>query len=392
MSSLHREPNLLAATRTARLGALVVSVCTCLAACGGGGGGDGGSASGGVFVDSPVQGLNFIAGLDVGVTNAQGAFTASPGTTVLFAVGDVVLGLAPFERQLTPISLVSGATNVTDPEVTNIARLLQSLDADSDPSNGITIDPAVRTAGEGLSLNFNQSGAAFEAESTLATLLAAAGTTLVSASDAQNHLRASLRGSYAGRFVGNYGGDDTGTFDVFIDRSGELVGCAFSNGDQDVFGVDGQVDLTGSGVFGNTTDMSSFSGTVGAGVIEGTWTNTFFGTAGGFGGTRVEVPSFVLDASALAPFVGSYTGMYVVPGETGAFSLIVGADGDLDITDGDPGEVRATILSIEAGVATFAGLADDGTLIRGTLLTDGTTSGTLNNPHDGEAGTFTGSM
>jgi len=375
--------------RAAALGLPLVLVLA-LGACGGGGGGGGGNA---VFVDSGVEGLDYVAGNVKAVTGPGGRFSASPGTTVLFALGDVVLGLAPFERQLSPLSLVPGAMDETDPTVTHIAQLLQSLDDDGDPADGIRIVQAVRDAGVGLTLQFDQSPATFPTDPAVQALLAAAGAPgLVPAGDAQAHLAASLRGSYAGQYVGTYGGDDTGSFNVFIDRSGELVGAAFSNGDQDVFGVSGTVALDGSGVFGNTTDQSTFQGTVGAGLVDGTWDNAIFATAGTFSGTLREAPAFVLDPVALAPFVGTYVGTFTVPGETGAFTVVVDAGGDLNISDGDPGEVSATILDVAGGVATFRGVADDGTEIRGTLLDDGTLSGTLRNVFDGEAGTFTGSM
>jgi hypothetical protein len=369
--------------------ALALSSLLLAPACGGGGGGGGG---GGVFVDSFVAGMDYVSGNTKSVTTAQGRFGGAPGTTVLFALGDVVVGLAPFSRQLTPISLVPGATDETDPTVTNIARLLQSLDMDGDADNGIVIPEAVRMAGIGLSLNFDQSLVAFENDPAVATLLAAAGgPPLVPAGEAQAHLRASIQGSYTGRYTGAYAGDDTGPFDVFVDRSGRLVGCAFSNEDQEVLAVTGDVGLDGISVFGNTNTQSTFSGTVEGGVISGTWANAMYGTSGTFTGSRVEAPAFTLKASELAPFLGTYACTFVVPGETGPFTTVIGAGGDADITDpNEPSEVSATITGIANGVATLVGVSEDGTVLRGTVMDDGTMSGTLFDVHEGIGGTFTG--
>jgi len=346
-----------------------------------------------VFLDTAVQGLEYIAGLQTGVTNANGHFSASPGTTVLFKLGDVVIGLAPFERQLTPISLVSGAVDETDPTVTNIARLLQSLDSDGDLSNGIGIDQAVRDAGVGIALKFDQSEANFENDPSVAILLAAAGSAgLVDTASAQAHLRNSIRGSHAGEYGGHFTGDDTGTFHVFVDRAGRLAGAAFSNVDQELFGVSGQVDLLGTGVFGNTTTQSTFDGTVGAGVVEGDWANAILATSGTYSGNRTLAPTPVLDPAELAPFLGTYTGTYVEPGDSGPFSTDVLASGDLEFTISFAAEIRATVVGIASGVATFRGMSDEGTRIAGTILADGTMSGTIVDLFGGGSGSFSGSL
>ena len=52
--------------------------------------------------------------------------------------------------------------NITHPMVTNMGRFLQSLDADGDPENGITITEAVRNEISGRMIDFNQSTVNFE--------------------------------------------------------------------------------------------------------------------------------------------------------------------------------------------------------------------------------------
>ena len=54
-----------------------------------------------------------------------------------------------------------------------------------------------------------------------------------------------------------------------VHPSFRMVGCGFSNGDQDVFAIDGTVSLEGDGIFGDTSDLATFTGTVGDGSLEG---------------------------------------------------------------------------------------------------------------------------
>ncbi len=93
----------------------------------------------GVFLDSPVEGLHYQTGTMSGLTDEHGTFRFHEGETVTFMIGNYMLGSAPGNNIMTPIDLVQGANDDTHPTVTNISRLLQSLDWDGDPSNGIMI-------------------------------------------------------------------------------------------------------------------------------------------------------------------------------------------------------------------------------------------------------------
>jgi hypothetical protein len=88
--------------------------------------------------------------------------------------------------------LVSGATDATDPVVTNIVRLLLTLDDDGDPSNGISISAATAAATVGQTVDF--SAADFSADPGMATLLPLLPGTpaLVDATTAQTHFAATL--------------------------------------------------------------------------------------------------------------------------------------------------------------------------------------------------------
>lgn len=135
--------------------ALAVLSAAVLAACGGGGGSAGdGSATGtdtggstpsvGVFTDSPVAGLHYVtsSGLE-GTTDAQGHYNYKPGDTVTFSLAGVALGTTAAAGTVTPASIVPGGTEAN--AFTNLLVTLQSLDADGDASNGITLNAAAVT-------------------------------------------------------------------------------------------------------------------------------------------------------------------------------------------------------------------------------------------------------
>ncbi len=137
-----------------------------VSACGGGSGGPstgdvvtvgGGTTentdANGIFVDNPVNGLDYVGNPSgrsgvTGDNGTTGGFTVDPGDTVTFSLGDLVLGTsnAIFENSIvTPAELAGDETNANNPLAIRIAQVIQSLDSDQNTSNGITIDPAVST-------------------------------------------------------------------------------------------------------------------------------------------------------------------------------------------------------------------------------------------------------
>jgi len=115
----------------------------------------------GVFVDAPVEGLNYQTATMSGITDENGSFQYHEGETVIFMIGDLMLGSAPGNDIMTPIDLVPGAVDETDPTVTNICRLLQSIDWDGDPANGIMITDTMRSEISGRMIDFNKDVSAF---------------------------------------------------------------------------------------------------------------------------------------------------------------------------------------------------------------------------------------
>ncbi|MGY4827784.1 carboxylesterase/lipase family protein [Sphaerotilaceae bacterium SBD11-9] len=139
-------------------------------------GSDDDEALSGVFVDSPVSGLDVTGTLTpAATTDANGRFSYQAGETLSFSIGNLALGSATAAATLTPLAITAGASTATDRRVTNKLVLLQTLDADGDLNNGIQITAAIRAAVSAQALNFDQPAADFRTSLTpLLTALNAA--------------------------------------------------------------------------------------------------------------------------------------------------------------------------------------------------------------------------
>jgi len=153
-----------------------------LSACGGSGGGGSGSggwvfppAAGGggttnppaaqsktgTFLDSAVEGLDYVAGNAAkDATNAAGEFTCRDGETVVFSVGALALGSAACGDAITPLTL-AGGSDVKADAVVNRLLALQSFDEDRDPSNGIRLTPALKAALTAGAIDFSAAAESF---------------------------------------------------------------------------------------------------------------------------------------------------------------------------------------------------------------------------------------
>jgi hypothetical protein len=144
----------------------------------------------GVFIDSPVEGLGYVTESQSGFTNSEGEFYYLYGETIVFSLGDIRLPQIMAQARITPFTL-AGTDNIDDIRVINIARLLQTLDVDGNPANGIAISNQAHLAAKGISVDFSS----LQFADLVAGLLANSGvsaTRLVDRSQAQAHLSASL--------------------------------------------------------------------------------------------------------------------------------------------------------------------------------------------------------
>ena len=166
------------------------------------------SIQSGTFVDSPVEGINYSTPTLSGTTSAHGKFRYFTNETVSFSIGGLALGSAVGRATVIPLDIIPDATSVTDQRVTNICRLLQTLDEDGDLNNGIKINAkttAIVSANAG-GINFDQTAADFSADPDIIALMAALnlnnaagftsaeaeGRVLQSETDAQAHMLASV--------------------------------------------------------------------------------------------------------------------------------------------------------------------------------------------------------
>jgi len=135
----------------------------------------------GQFVDDPVQGLAYSCSSGItGATNSNGEYNCNQGDTVTFSLGGIVLGSVTAQSTvITPYSLFPNDLNAG----LNVARLLQSVDADNESSNGkILIDSNFT-----LPAQTDFSGTGFDT-----IVEAALSINLVSAADAQTQLHSGI--------------------------------------------------------------------------------------------------------------------------------------------------------------------------------------------------------
>ena len=111
----------------------------------------------GVFIDSAVEGLYYETPSRSGYTNSTGEFEYLEGEKVSFYVGDIKLGSAIAKSVMTPITIASAKdASIYTNEVKYMAALLQTLDIDGNPDNGIKLIPDVVNAIAQQNISFKQ--------------------------------------------------------------------------------------------------------------------------------------------------------------------------------------------------------------------------------------------
>lgn len=161
---------------------LVLGAMMSLVGCGGG---SDTSASTGTayYVDSAVSGVNYVCGTQEGITGSDGSFTFDVGSGCTFYLGDIML------REVAVGSLKDGAKIVEDDA--KIGLILQNLDSDGNPDNGITISE------EAVAVMQENGVAALpstveEAEALAATISSSTGNPVITQADAQTHLDSTM--------------------------------------------------------------------------------------------------------------------------------------------------------------------------------------------------------
>lgn len=173
-------------------------VLTTLSACGGGGSSSSGALTPtpltGVFIDSPVANINYQTATQNGTTSANGEFKYLAGENVTFSIGSMVLPATPAKGKVSPMDLANTISPL-DSKATNIARILQALDSDGNPANGITIPASAAAIAPSI--------ADFANTTALDTAFAGAfaGVTLPTFTVAQAHMLNTLGGGVVGTWA-----------------------------------------------------------------------------------------------------------------------------------------------------------------------------------------------
>jgi len=148
----------------------------------------------GTFNDSVVAGLAFSTATQSGVTNAAGEFTYLAGETLTLSLGDLVLPDVLAAESLSPLDLYA-TTDISDTQVVNLSRLLQSLDMDGDTANGIEISESATASTVSTTIDFTEDAETFGSNTDVINLVANSGssnTDLVSIEEAISHLQQTL--------------------------------------------------------------------------------------------------------------------------------------------------------------------------------------------------------
>jgi hypothetical protein len=218
----------------------------------------------GMFVDSAVEGLNYSTPSGTGVTNENGEFTYQLNEKVTFSLGGITFPEVDAKSVLTPLDLFD-TTDINHEAVVNTLRLLQTLDADGDAENGITIPTLVRTLANAITLDLSD----VDFESKISDFLSTASldNLLVSSVDAIYHFQNTLDGLIVeGRCgqtsskIGHSGSFSTlahnvsGTATIISDCEIEITNFSYDGGGPKVYlygGIDNNYEASSAFPLGN---------------------------------------------------------------------------------------------------------------------------------------------
>jgi len=147
----------------------------------------------GTFIDSAVSGLQYSTETRSGFTDGFGMLAYSPGESVTLSIGQLAFPSFPAQETMSPLD-VFDATEVSDVRVVNLAMLLQSLDADSNPENGIEILEDVASNAPST-IDFLQDSTSFAQDAGVINMVSNSGAVvaeLISPIEASRHLQSTL--------------------------------------------------------------------------------------------------------------------------------------------------------------------------------------------------------
>ena len=239
-----------------------LAVLPLIAACGGGGGDSGPTSNTpppppappavqtGVFKDANVSGLELRVGRRVRHDRWRRPLHLRDRVRpVTFGIGAIELGTADCAARRSCRRAWSASGALDDVETVNRARLLlQMLDIDGDPTNGIEISSDVQTIAENwVQPDFGTADLAMEIAAIISDAFSVDGTAhdLPDPSAASAHLQSQTECAYAGAFSGSMSGGLSGAVTVYIGAVG--ASPAFQPGYLEWIGFDAGEDFTAFG-------------------------------------------------------------------------------------------------------------------------------------------------
>lgn len=161
----------------------------------------------GVFVDSVTGGLGYKTDTMSGITDENGTFYYRANETVEFFLGKNSLGEVPATSAVYVYDLNQTITDIYFEKAQKVAQLLQSLDMDANPKNGIMLAPVVQNYFDNNSLDLYVTDEAFaeNLQGALSTLTSK--KILVSKEEAYNHTKEFGFSIFKTKMVDNDNGD-----------------------------------------------------------------------------------------------------------------------------------------------------------------------------------------
>jgi len=355
----------------------------------------------GLFQDVEVKGMGFATASGSGQTDQYGAYDYVTGEDITFSIGGVTLGTVAGAPGITPNDFGTGDT------VANVARFIQSLDADDDPTNGIDLTAASTTlAGTTIGSDaFLADKATFEANPDIVAALALTGDTLIDQATALANLTAGTDSTFeaaelmdkvfvlidhVSNAVGLLAFDASSVFSI-LSTDTTSAGEDGIGGD-DIWSIDGSGVLTLEDIAGGSTTVinrigsstEAISVTVsedGSPLLPATFVFPEAVTAADLGGDGAPITSKTYDVvdqnGALVSVTFNSNGTYEarennVVVESGTFLADVPGPGVTTLVDGTD-QTKITLMIVMDGDATV--INDTATiLLANATIVGGTTS------------------
>lgn len=148
----------------------------------------------GTFREGPFVGLEFRTESVRGFTDDMGRFEYRSGEDVSFLIGELRLGQAKGNDEITLAELdqpEGAARRLDDPGVVNRARFVLSLSPERDLRGGVTIDSTVRECvnGHASGIRFDEDPVSFERAKPVRAVFDELALRFRGAAEARNHLR-----------------------------------------------------------------------------------------------------------------------------------------------------------------------------------------------------------